>query len=260
MPSNVLAFDAIDTRRTEGLDRFIEQRVGGRKTDEWAAENYKGVIQNVILTFGLRTVMEIGGGRSPLFSQEEAENLGLDYTVNDISDAELSLAPSWTSKARFDAAGDLPAELEGKFDLIFSKMVLEHVSSGRRYYENAFRCLRKGGVALTFYPTMFCLPFVVNRIIPEAASRAILLAMDGYRSDDQRPKFPAYYSWCYSTKSCETKIKNLGFSSVRIVPFYGHSYYENLPGLKTIHRATTNLIKGWDFHPLSSYAFSFCMK
>jgi len=260
MASHALASDVTYPQHAGGLDNFVEQCASGQRTDEWASENYKNVIQNIIQTLGLRRVMEIGGGRSPLFSRKEAEALGLEYTVNDISEAELSIAPDWTKKACFDAAGDIPDGLQGKFDLIFSKMVLEHVSSGRRYYENIFRCLRSGGVAMTFYPTMFCMPFVVNRIIPEAASRAILLAMDGYRSDDQRPKFPAYYSWCYSTRHCETKIKNIGFSSVKIVPFYGHSYYESLPGLKTLHRATTNLIKEYDFHPLSSYAFSFCMK
>ena len=52
-------------------------------------------------------LLEIGGGRGPQFTPDEAEKLGVALTVNDIDARELSLAPQGFATACFNIAGDV---------------------------------------------------------------------------------------------------------------------------------------------------------
>lgn len=52
--------------------------------------------------------------------------------MNDISAGELALASEWASKACFDICSP-PTDVHAKFDLIFSKMVFEHISDAKKH-------------------------------------------------------------------------------------------------------------------------------
>lgn len=70
-----------------------------RRQDElsgvWAWENFLPSVERLIIASGAKDVIEIGGGRSPSFSQEQINELKLNYVSNDISDTELARAPNW---------------------------------------------------------------------------------------------------------------------------------------------------------------------
>ena len=51
---------------------------------------------------GLVRMLEIGGGRGPLLTPDEASAAGVELTVNDIDAHELSLAPAAFNKAQFN--------------------------------------------------------------------------------------------------------------------------------------------------------------
>ena len=74
---------------------------------QWAWDNYEETILGLTQKFGLRRVCEIGGGRDPLFTAEQAKRRGIDLIVNDIDAGELALTPAGLRTARFDIAGDL---------------------------------------------------------------------------------------------------------------------------------------------------------
>src|SRR5690606_18727094 len=99
----------------------------------WAWENYKTIVEKLISTFNVHSVLEIGGGRSPLFEESEVDAMQIELAVNDISEHELSLAPPWAHKTCFDvSAPSIPQAEMGRYDLIVSKMVLEHVRDGKQ--------------------------------------------------------------------------------------------------------------------------------
>jgi SAM-dependent methyltransferase len=237
------------------LARFAQERLRQRWYTS-AFDDYKNTVTDMIKTYGFRNILEVGGGRSPLLSLAEADDLCVKYTVNDISQRELDLAPGWTSKACFDIAGrDAPA---GEFDLIFSRMVMEHVRDASQAYKNLFELLAPGGIGLHFHPTLFAPPFVINCLLPDSVSRKVL-SIFGHRftdTIDEYPKFPAYYSWCRNSESVRQKIMAMGFSEVELVDFYGHGYFKKIPGIHQIDASLSRLALKQGLRAFASYAYT----
>ena len=93
---------------------------------------------------------------------------GLQYTRNDLSATEFAKASSAYETLLSDMAMARPAALPREaFDLVFSRMVNEHVCDGERYYRNIFHVLRPGGVTARCFSTLYTMPFVINRLRPE---------------------------------------------------------------------------------------------
>src|SRR5262249_1621617 len=156
--------------------------------------------------FRCTNLLELGGGRSPLFFKSEIDDLGANYTVNDISERELAAAPPWVTKVCFDAAGE--ASVHQQYDLVFSRMVLEHVPSAESLYRNVFNLLSRGGICLNFHPTLFAVPFVINLLLPSRLSQIVLSAFGALVTDaeSEYPKFPARYDWCRSSPAIQRRL------------------------------------------------------
>ena len=160
----------------EALQSFIDELTEKRSSD-WAWEHYKETILKLASLTQARVVLEIGGGRWPLFSAEEIGQAGISYVVNDISESELALAPTYVEKVCFDIAkpiGDEHQHLLGTVDLMFSQMVFEHVSDALLAYQNVHALLAPGGLCLNFHPVLYSAPFVVNWLLPEELSSKLL--------------------------------------------------------------------------------------
>lgn len=254
--------DVIRSDRLDEIDALSWMSRDGElpRRSEWAWQNFKHTVVQLTRLFDHPRVMEIGAGRNPLFSADEVAELNIDYVLNDVSERELSLAKIDAELLCFDFAGDGTVPDVAPFDIVFSRMVLEHVKSGGAYYRNILSVLRSGGVVLTFYPTLYSPPFLINRLTPEWLSAAVLKLFFPVRTDSGIPKFPARYSWCYSTERVRNRIKSFGYSTVAVVPFYGHNYFRSLPLIREIDRAVWRIARQRSYRALSSYAYSFCIK
>jgi SAM-dependent methyltransferase len=234
-----------------------------QKSHLWALDNYHSTVTALIQEGGYRSILEIGGGRSPSLGQQEIDALGFAYTVNDISARELSLAPSWVSKALFDVQtndiGDLEGHI-GRYDLIFSNMVFEHVASFDRAYRNVFRLLAEGGVGIALHPVLFAAPFIVNHLLPDKLSRKLLRTIDPNRVDTGIPKFPAFYDGCLISPRIPERLKAVGFRDAWQVPFYGHNYYARIPLVRDLHTAVTRAIKDNDLTWLATYSYTIVLR
>ena len=168
--------------------------------ESWAWANYKRVARDLCVTLAPRRVLEIGGGRDPLFSRDEIERLGIEMIINDISAAELAVLPARYKTACFDVAGDLSGvgNLRNSFDLAFSRMVFEHIEDGQRAWSNLYQLLAPGGVAFAFIPTFYSMPFVLNWLLPDKLAASIVRWFFPNRAQDDDPVFPARYSWCFA--------------------------------------------------------------
>ena len=216
----------------------------------WAWDNYKRIVLEA--SRGKR-VLEIGAGRHPLFSEAETLAHRIEYIANDISASELDLADWKCEKACFDICADLPPHLIGAFDFAFSQMVLEHVTDGRKYYENVRKLLRENGLCLTFHPTLFSPPFAINRIVPPALSAWLLRLL---RPGRQSPKFPATYQYCFSTKRNTNRILEIGFQDVEVIPFYGHRYFSRIPVVRELDGILSGFCTKRDIALFSSFAYT----
>lgn len=237
-------------------EAFRELGIGNDR--DWAWDNYENVVRGLARILHAHRLLEIGGGRDPLFKADELSSLGIEMTINDISQTELDVLPSGYHTACFDVAGDISAvaHLRGHFDLAFSRMVFEHVADGRRAWANLYEMLAPGGVALAFIPTLYALPFVINRLLPDDVAARIVKLIYPNRTDDADPVFPARYSWTYaSERKMKPMLEGVGFRESVILPFYGHGYFDRFPVVRDVHARFTALARRHDWRAVASYAY-----
>lgn len=201
-----------------------------------AYSDFRATLRRVI-DGGARRVCDVGGGANPTFSLDEVRARSLTYTLLDISQAELDKAPDGYEKVRADI-GSASFTLDGDFDLVMSQQLAEHVRDGERFHRNVFRLLRPGGRAVHYFPTLFSLPLVVNRVLPEALlQRGIELVWPHRAAEGRHARFPAWYSWCLGPGDVQLRrFASLGYEVERYAGFFGHSYYNGVAPLRDLHR------------------------
>jgi len=236
------------------LERFVAENIVSNDA-HWAWQSYKCVVLKLQEAFQCKSLLEVGAGRSPLFDKSEYESLDAKYTANDISAPELALAPGWLSKACFDISHP-PSSSYSSYDLIFSKMVFEHVRDAKATYGAVYDLLKPNGICLAFFPTLYCVPFLANYLSPERVSQKLLRRF----APPRNPKFPAFYSWCRSTAFLARSLRQIGFREAVVAPFYGHAYYRKIPFVRHINRRWTTLARSKDWRPTSSFAYALLRK
>jgi SAM-dependent methyltransferase len=205
---------------------------------------------------GARDLCEVGGGANPALSLETIEANGLRYTILDVSAEELAKAPDGYRKLEADVASPRFDSSE-TFDALFSRTVLEHISDPETFHRNVFGLLKDGGVAFHFFATLYALPFVVNRLLPDRVLEAILLRLQPHRArSGPHGKFPAVYAWCRGPTARQiARFEQLGYTVEEYTGFFGHDYYRTLPA---VQRLANRLAAALRRHPvplLTSYAF-----
>ena len=174
--------------------------------------------------------------------------LGLAYVGLDNSPEMLDEAPAGYRLLRADildsaTIGQVVAA-HGPFDLVLSRWTAEHVHDGRRFHQQVFGMLASGGVAIHLFPTLYSLPFLINRLLGANLSSKLLFRIFPSR----KKKFDAYYSWCRGPSRRQlARLESLGFSLERYVGSFGHDLYRRLGPINFAHRMITRLLVR---HPL----------
>lgn len=227
----------------------------GQTANDWqtAMLGYADDLKTLVASYPAAQILELGAGRWPSFKIAEMPSTVESYTVNDISAEELALLPAGYDKACFDVSGDA-SSFTDTYDVVFSRFLAEHVRDGVAMHRNVFRVLRPGGVAFHLIPTLYALPFVLNKLAPERLTTPLLKWLSPRRAIS--PKFPAYYSACYGNPARMTDmLRDIGYTKIEIKPFFGHFYYENIPILSLIHRHFSSMAADHNWNYLSSYAY-----
>jgi SAM-dependent methyltransferase len=211
---------------------IIEDRAFSLGPEEYAHVDFTRRLHRRLEELGSGRVCELGGGARPALDLEFLEKNRLVCLVVDVSDSELRKAPPQyetlvgdVSSASFTTGGH-----DGSYDLVFSRVLAEHVSDARQFHRNVHALLRPGGLAMHFFPTLWWPPFVANRLLPERIAERILLRVAPYRERaGVTGKFPAYYHWCYGpTRAQLDRFASAGFEVEHCVAYFGESTH--LPG------------------------------
>jgi 2-polyprenyl-3-methyl-5-hydroxy-6-metoxy-1,4-benzoquinol methylase len=235
-------------------------RVSFKPTEETGLlwKGYSPFVERLATHPRVKKVCDVGGGANPALSLDFIERNELDYVLLDISAEELAKAPDGYMKVQADIASPSFDVAGRNYDLVFSRMVAEHIRNGRYFHTNVWRLLAKEGLAFHAFPTLYAPPFVINRLLPRWLSKAMLLLLQPHRKQEgKRAKFPAYYSWCRGPTSRQIRrLKMLGYRVEEYVGFYGHrGYYHKIKPLVKVHDwISATLVK----HPLpllTSYAY-----
>ena len=219
-------------------------------------------LEELILDRGARRVLEVGGGANPTLPVEFAVRHGLEYTVLDVSIDELDKAPPGYLKVQADITSPT-LKLTGGYDLVFSRMLAEHVRDGEIFHRNVYALLARRGAAFHFFPTLYAPPFVVNRLLPERLAEIVLHTLQpGRVRQGQHAKFPAYYSWCRGpTPGQIRRFERLGYVVHEYIGFYGHDpYYSKVRILAKAHRALSNWLVRHPMPWLTSFAYVTLLK
>lgn len=222
-----------------------------------AFDHHYAYLLDLIIRKNLKKICEIGGGANPLLPLEFIKQHNLEYIVLDASAEELSKAPQGYIKVLGDITDNNIDHLKNDYDLVFSKMLAEHVRSGKKFHENIKRLLKPGGIAFHFFPTLYSFPFIFNKIIPESLSLKFLSYLSKERNNmGNHGKFPAYYSMCYGpTKKQIHALQQIGYRVDNYTGFFGHGYFKNVRILNWISNLTTSVLLKYPIARLTSYSY-----
>jgi 2-polyprenyl-3-methyl-5-hydroxy-6-metoxy-1,4-benzoquinol methylase len=190
-------------------------------------------------------VCEVGGGANPALSQRFVAEHGIEYVLVDVSEEELAKAPTAYDKLVADAASP-KFDPAGEYDFVFTITVAEHVRRPDVFHRNVFRLLVPGGRAFHFFSTLYALPFVANRVLPEVLTRRLLrLVQPGREAEGSHAKFTALYRWCRGpTRRQIARFERIGFHVEEYVGYFGHDYYARVRPLQALeHRLEALLVR-----------------
>ena len=217
-----------------------------------AFADFEPTVRRLIAENGHHNIGDIGGGRTPLLWPREVAELGVDYTLLDVSPAELELAPEGHHTLCMDITAPLDQANHQRFDLIFSKFVAEHVPDGAAMHRNILSMLRPGGHAFHLFPTLYHPAFVVNRLLPMHLTDRMRNAMSGVKY----PKFPAVYSMCRGPSPGRiAAFRTMGYEVVAYTGFYGTPYLRRIPLVNTADEAVNAWLARRRIRNLTSYAY-----
>jgi cyclopropane fatty-acyl-phospholipid synthase-like methyltransferase len=138
------------------------------------------------------SILDIGAGRRPTV-RPEGRPSGTRYVGLDIDANELSLAAGGYDETFATPAEQRVAGLEGRFDLVLSFFVFEHVRSTEEVIENIRFYLKPGGVFLAQLAGARSPFSIANRFIPEPLAHRLLARSHEREADTV---FPARYDRC----------------------------------------------------------------
>ncbi len=217
-------------------------------------DKFPGFIQSLIVSNSCRRVAEIGGGANPAVAQDFAHPHGLSYVAIDADPDELAKAGPGQQLA-FDLCG-VSGQIPGApCDLIFSRMTAEHFSNVELAYRNILCSLNPGGLTVHSFASLYALPFVVNRLLPDGASDWLLQRVSP-RDRHRHEKFRAHYDRCRGPIPAQIEFLNrIGFEVLEYRAYFGHSYYsKKFKPLDTLEKLKTRMLVRRPMPYLVSYA------
>lgn len=210
-------------------------------TEIW--DSFEPRLAGIIRDTGAVAIGELGGGANPTLSLAGHVGRPLELTVLDVSASELERSPGGVETMCVDLCAQEPP-VRDRFDLVFSRMLCEHVASGRTFHRNCHAALRPGGRAVHFFPAATAMPFALNRVLPTALSERILESFfPARRRGGRHGKFPARYEWCWGPTGPQIeRYRSVGFEMESCDVGIGHGYYERIPGLRQLERAKSEFV------------------
>ena len=157
-------------------------------------------------------ILEVGGIDRPFLQKSSAyEYCGLDIEVREKC---YEVYDSFIVKS-------IEEELDGEFDLILSRMVLEHVPDNHKAWDSIYNSLKPGGYSVHVFPSGLHPFSLATRIVGSRLQRNLIPML---RPDARHTGYPAYYNLC-SPKALQHHLPKKGFCEVSVKTSYAASDY-----------------------------------
>lgn len=203
-------------RLSDRLYGLAERRTGRR----CGLSAFRHEILPALLAPGLR-VLDVGGGKWPLIDAQTRTRLGLTVTGLDVSAEELAQAPAGCYDRT--VVGDVATvAIPGRYDLILSQTVLEHVCDTPAAIANLSAVLAEGGVMAHFVPCAYAGYTFVSRLLGNRLGRKILWTV--YPDSRSTSGFRAYYREC-TPRRMRRLCRQSGLDVVELRPYFASEYF-----------------------------------
>ena len=166
-------------------------------------------------------VLDVGSGARPAIPRELRPE-GCHYVGLDVSAWELDRAGADAYDERL--VGDICARLDsitGRFDLVLSWQVLEHVASMRAALATQHTALVPGGRMVAMLSGAWSIHALAARVIPYRVSTWLQMRLLGSPPED---KFPTRYDAC-TDRALRRLLAEGGWDSWEVVPRYRSGIY-----------------------------------
>ena len=138
--------------------------------------------------------------------------------------------------------GDIEDGIKGAFNLVFSKMVLEHVQRPELFHRNVREIISEEGIVIHFYACKFGLPSLLNLLLPAGWVDWLVYNVQG-RDPEMDHRFKAYYRKCLGPVSSQIHWwQKLGFDIIDFRGFVGHTYLSRFKILGKLEKVWTRFL------------------
>lgn len=230
-------------------------KISFRSVDEFEGwYKFPAFIEETLSAHSAKRVCEIGAGANPALTSDAIQRHRLEFRAVDEVATELQKSGMGESYV-YDVCGSGTPVPGAPYDLIFSRMTAEHFRDPRNAYRNIYEALVPGGLSVHCFATLYSLPFLLNRLLPDRLSD-FFWSRFAPRDRDRHDKFKAYYSHCRGPIHSQILFFHLiGFEIVEYRGYFGHNYYApRLPLLHVVNRRTADLLLKTPIASLTSYA------
>jgi SAM-dependent methyltransferase len=215
---------------------------------------FPSFIEELIVANSSMRICEIGAGANPALTQEMVLKHGLQYKAIDESENEVAKS----NMAEMSAVDICTVcdKLQGSpYDMIISRMAAEHFQDATKAYRNMFESLAPNGLCVHSFATLYSMPFLLNRLLPDSVTDYLLNAFSP-RERDMHDKFKAYYSHCRGPVLSQVRFfQSIGYDVLEYRGYFGHSYYRSkMPFIHSIEMKKVQLLLKVPIPYLTSYA------
>ena len=203
-------------KRLIAINRRISRKVGTWTNNFFGQiDDCEEIFDKEVKQYQLKNVevLEIGGTQRPYFIKEEVKYyVGLDIDENF----------NWERYYHRYLNQSCTVEYPGKFDLIISKYLLEHVDNNSKTFDNIIKALKSAGVAIHIFPLGYHPYTLITRVIGTKLQRALIKIVRPHTAGVTG--YPVYYNLCDST-SLKTYFNNKKDVSIKVKYFFGADDY-----------------------------------
>ena len=206
------------------------------------SESWQGAFEGRVLE-KLRpgdALLDLGSGRHPAIPPSRRPD-GIEYVGLDLSQDELDAAEpgGYDETIAADATTHVPA-LAGRFDVVVSWQVLEHVEDFEATLKNIHSYLKPGGLFVALFSGSWSAFAVINRLLPNRVGHRIVDRVMK-RTENNIPVFPAYYDRC-SSRAFTPLLDTWTSADIRPL-YFGATYFHFSPVLQRIYLAYENVLE-----------------